>query len=124
MHLRELAHAKVSDLGSVAGAYQQHIVAGEVSVDDLIGVEVGQRECNVMADVHLHVIGKRSAGALQEMCQALVHQLHEQNGQARRLVIHHVKVLHYVGMADLAEEAALLLELAQVGLVFRIGSVD
>ena len=122
MHLGKLAHAKVGHLGSVA--YQQHVVAGEISVDDVIGVEVGQRECNVVADVHLHVIGKMSVGALQEMCQALVHQLHKQNGQTRLLVIHHVQVLHYVGVADLAEEAALLLELAQVGLVFRIGSVD
>ena len=122
MHLSELAHAKVGHLGSVA--YQQHVVAGEVSVDDVIGVEVGQRECNVVADVHLHVVGKRSVGALQEVRQALVHQLHEQNGQVCLPVVHHVQVLHYVGMADLAEEAALLLELAQVGLVLGIGSVD
>ena len=124
MHLRELAHAKVGHLGSVARTYQQHVVAGEVSVDDVVGVEVGQCECDVVADVHLHVVGKRSVGAFQEVCQALVHQLHEQNGQTRLPVVHHAQVLHDVGVADLTEEAALLLKLAQVGLVLAIGSVD
>ena len=124
MHLSELAHAKVGHLGSVARAYQQHVVAGEVSVDDTVVVKVGQCECDVVADVDLHVVGKRSVGALQEVRQALVHELHEQNRQTRLLVVHHAQVLHYVGVADLAEEAALLLKLAQVGLVLGIGSVN
>ena len=124
MHLSELAHAKVGHLGSVAGTYQQHVVAGEVSVDDAVAVKVGQCECDVVAGVQLHVVGKRSVGALQEVRQALVHELHEQNGQTHFLVINHAQVLHYVGVADLAEEVALLLKLAQVGLVLGIGSVD
>ena len=32
------------------------IVAGEISVDDVVGVKVGQGECHVMTDVELDVV--------------------------------------------------------------------
>ena len=51
VHVYQLRHPKVGHLCSASSTDQQDIVAGEVSVDDGIGVEVGQSECYIMADV-------------------------------------------------------------------------
>ena len=55
---------------------QQHIVAGEISVDDAIGVEKWESEGDVMADVDLDVVGDWLWGAFQKVGQAIIHQLH------------------------------------------------
>ena len=47
---------------------------------------------------------------LQKMSEGVVHQLHQKNGQARVLIVRHAQILYDVGLAGLAEEAALLLE--------------
>ena len=44
------------------------------------------------------------------MSEGVVHQLHQKNGQARVLIVRHAQILQDVGVAGLAEEAALLLE--------------
>ena len=48
------SHAKVTYLGSTI-ANQQHIVAGEVSVNDIMRVEVGQSLSNIMGNAHLNM---------------------------------------------------------------------
>ena len=63
-----------------------------------------------MADVDLHVVGQALLGLLQKVSEGVVHQLHQKNGQARYGIVRHAQILHNVGVADLAEEAALLLE--------------
>ena len=63
-----------------------------------------------MADVHLHVVGQRLLRLLQKVSEGVIHQLHEQNGQARLSILRYAQILHYVGVSDLAEEATLLLE--------------
>ena len=63
-----------------------------------------------MADVDLHVVGQALLRLLQKVSEGVVHQLHQKNGQARVRVVRHAQILHDVGVADLAEEAALLLE--------------
>ena len=79
-------------------------------MQDSIGVEKGQGLSNVIVDVDLHVIGKAGLGQLQKVSEGIVHQLHQQNGQARCAILCHAQILHNVGVSDLAEEAALLLE--------------
>ena len=79
-------------------------------MNDAIQVEEGNGEGNVVADVHLHVVGQRLLRLLQKVSEGVVHQLHQQNGQARLSILRYTQILHYVGMSDLAEEATLLLE--------------
>ena len=79
-------------------------------MQDLIGMEKGEGLANVVADVDLHVIGEAGLGQLQKVSEGVVHQLHQENGQARTAIVCHAQELHDVGVADLAEEAALLLE--------------
>ena len=46
-----------------------------------IGVEVGQGEADTVSDVNLQVEGQWVGGiSLQEASQALVHELHEEDG--------------------------------------------
>ena len=79
-------------------------------MQDSIVMKKGQSECNVVADVDLHVVGQAVLGLLQKVSEGVVHQLHLKNGQARYVIVRHAQILHDVGVADLAEEAALLLE--------------
>ena len=79
-------------------------------MQDLIGVEKGQGLSNVIVDVDLHVIGEAGLGQLQKVSEGVVHQLHQENGQASCAILRHAQILHNVRVADLAEEAALLLE--------------
>ena len=51
-------------------------------MNDAIQVEEGNGEGNVVADVHLHVVGQRLLRLLQKVSEVVVHQLHQQNGQA------------------------------------------
>ncbi len=51
VHVYQLRHPKVGHLCSASCSDQQDIVAGEVTVDDRIVVEVGHSECYIMADV-------------------------------------------------------------------------
>ena len=44
-------------------------------MDDVVGVKVGQGECNIMTDVELGVIREGANGPIQESCQTLIHQL-------------------------------------------------
>ena len=74
---------------------------------NLIGVEKGQGLSNVIVDVDLHVIGETGLGQLQKVSEGVVHQLHQENGHAQNLVVIHAQILHNVGVADLAEKAAL-----------------
>ena len=79
-------------------------------MQDSIVMKKGQSECNVVTDVDLHVVGQAVLGLLQKVSEGVVHQLHQKNGQARYVIVRHAQILHDVGVADLAEEAALLLE--------------
>ena len=79
-------------------------------MQDSIGVEKDQGLSNVIVDVDLHVIGEAGLGQLQKVSEGVVHQLHQKNGQPRCAILCHAQILHNVWVADLAEEAALLLE--------------
>ena len=79
-------------------------------MQDTICMEKGEGLSNVIVDVDLHVIGKAGLGQFQKVSEGVVHQLHQKNGQARCRILSQAQILHYVRVADLAEEAALLLE--------------
>ncbi len=77
----EDSHAEIGDLGSPVSDHQD-VVAGEVSVVDLVRVEEGERSRHVAADADLRAEGELCLRiALEECGQVLVHQLHEQHGQ-------------------------------------------
>ena len=79
-------------------------------MQDSIGVEKGQGFSNVIVDVNLHVIGEEGLGQLQKVSEGIVHQLHQENRQARCAILCYPQILHNVWVADLTEKAALLLE--------------
>ena len=108
---QQLGHTKVCHFGSPA-ADQEDIVAAEVSVQHLVVMEVGKSLCHVVANVHLHVERERGrvCRPLQEAGQALVHQLHEQDGQSRFGVRTRAQVLDDVGVPQAAQEVDLSLE--------------
>ena len=108
---QQLGHAKVGHLGSPA-ADQEDVVAAEVSVQHLVVMEVGESLCHVVANTHLHVERERRRvyWPLQETGQALVHQLHEQDGQSRFGVRTRAQVLDDVGVPQAAQEVDLSLE--------------
>ena len=105
------SHAKVTHLVSTI-ANQQHIVAGEVSVNDITRVEVGQSLGHVKGNVHLNMEGEggRVFWSFQEAGQALVHQFHEENRQPGLRISASSEVLDYVRVSHFTEKPAFLLE--------------
>ncbi|CAI8006925.1 hypothetical protein GBAR_LOCUS4970 [Geodia barretti] len=108
---QQFGHAKVGHLGSPA-ADQEDVVAAEVAVQHLVAMEVGESLCHVVANVHLHVERERGRvrWPLQEAGQALVHQLHEQDGHSSAGVRTRAQVLDDVGVPQAAQEVDLSLE--------------
>ena len=78
----------------------------------LVAMEVGESLCHVVANVHLHVERERGRvrRPLQEAGQALVHQLHEQDGHSSLGVRTRAQVLDDVGVPQPAQEVDLSLE--------------
>ena len=66
----------------------------------LVVMEVGESLCYVMTNVHLHMERERRrvCRPLQEAGQALVHQLHEQDGHSSLGVHTRAQVLDDVGV--------------------------
>ena len=117
-----LGHAEVSHLG-LATSIDENVVAGEVSVEDVVGVQVGEGQRDVMRDAHLYVVGERGRRALQEAREALFHQLHEEDGSAVAGVLHHPQELHDAGILQISQDAALLVEASgKVGGAGIVGS--
>ena len=105
----ELGHTEVGDLGSAA-SNQQDIVAGEVAMDDVIGVEVIQSQGYVVAQGDLDMVGQRLLGSLEKTGEAFIHKFHQQHREARVRILGGPEVLDYVGVLHRVEEVALLLE--------------
>ena len=106
----QLAHAKVCDLGlPLLG--QEDIVAGEVTVDDVIGVEVGKGQRHVVAEIDLGVEGKgRGGGSLfQQGSEAGVQQFHEKDRVPGAFFVG-AEVLDDVGVFDGAKYLALVVK--------------
>ena len=78
----------------------------------VMAMEVGESLCHAMTNVHLHMERERGRvrWPLQEAGQALVHQLHEQNGHSSLGVRTRAQVLDDVGVPQAAQEVDLSLE--------------
>ena len=94
-------------------------------MEDVVGVQVGEGQRDVVRDAHLHVVGERGQRALQEAREALFHQLHEEDGSAVAGVLHHPQELHDAGMLQVSQDAALLVEASgEVDGAWIIGSEE
>ena len=89
-------------------------------MDDLVGVHVGKCQGDVMGDVHLDVVREWVGCVLQEVCQALFHQLHEQNGPVVVGVLNKTQKLHNAGVPQISEQPALLVKTGSKVLCSRI----
>ena len=79
-------------------------------MDVSLGVEVGNRQRNIMADANLSAVQKCLTG-LQELCQTSVHEFHEENGKQSIWVSDHSKILNDIGMPKLSNDITLLFKL-------------
>ena len=80
-------------------------------MQDAVGVEVGQSRGHIQAEVELYVEGQGVwCHGLQEMCEAVVHELHEQNRQSRAFICVCAQVLDDVGVLEGSQELTLLLK--------------
>ena len=73
IHVKKFCHSKISDLCSVSSTNHKDIVTGEVAMYDVIGVEVGKGQGDIVAEVHLYMVREWLLGSLQEFCQILIH---------------------------------------------------
>ena len=64
VHVYQPRHPKISHLCSDAFANKQDIVAGEIFVDDIVGVKIVQGECHIMTDTELGVVREGTGGPL------------------------------------------------------------
>ena len=89
-------------------------------MDDAIQVEVGEGQGHIVAQIHLEVVGEWFVGSLKKCSKRFVHQLHQQDKQARLWVTSHSKVLNHMGVPYLTQEFTLLLKPLYNGLAARI----
>ena len=79
-------------------------------MDDVVAVQVGQGQGNVVGDVDLDVVGEGGCGSLQEPCQALLHQLHQEDGSVAAGVLDHTEELDDAGMLQTSQDGTLLVK--------------
>ena len=79
-------------------------------MDDAVAVEISKSLCNIVGDVHLGVVGERGGRVLQEICEALVHQLHQEDGSAVGGILYHTQELDDAGMLQISQNVALQFE--------------
>ena len=110
--IRHLRHAKVCHLGLDAPTSEENVVAGEVTVDDVVAVQVGQSQSHMVNNVDLDVVGEGGGGSLQEPCEALLHQLHQEDGSVTAGVLDSTQELDDAGMLQALQDDTLLLKAA------------
>lgn len=79
-------------------------------MDEVLGVEIRKGQSYVVAEVDLGVVRQGLFAAIEKLREALIHEFHQNDGEAGVRVGGCPKVLDYVGVLHLAEEAALLFE--------------
>ena len=81
-------------------------------MDDVVVVQVGQGEGNVIGYVDLDVVGEGGRSSLKEPCQALFHQLHQEDGSTAAGVMDHTKELDNTGMLHTSQDVALCIKMS------------
>ena len=79
-------------------------------MDDVVTMQVDQCQGNVMGDVDLDVVGKGGSRALQEFSEALLHQLHQEDGSTVGGVLYHTQELDDAGVLQVSQDGTLLIE--------------
>ena len=110
--LHHLGHAKVGHLGLAAPTSEENVVAGEVAVDDVVAVQVGQSQSHMVGNVDLDVVGEGGGGSLQEPCEVLFHQLHQEDGSVAAGLLDGTQELDDAGMLQALQDDTFLVEAA------------
>ena len=79
-------------------------------MDDVEIVKVSKCQGHILAKMKLDTATQRNSGNLQEMGEALVHQLHKQDRLVGSRFLAYPKMLDNVGMLDALEVLTLLVE--------------
>ena len=79
-------------------------------MDDAVAVEISQSLCDIVGDVHLGVVGEGGGRVLQEMCEALIHQLHQEDGSVMGGILYYTQELDDAGMLQISQNVALQFE--------------
>ena len=87
------ARCQISDFCLTPSPSQEDVVVGEVAVDDVVAVQVVQDQGNMVGDVDLDVVGEGGRRSRQEPHQALLHQLHQEDGSAAAGILDHSEEL-------------------------------
>ena len=108
--LHYFGHAKVGHLGLAALTSEENVVAGEVAVDDVVVMQVGQSQGHMVGNVDLDVVGEGGGGLLQEPCETLLHQLHQEDGSVAAGLLDNTQELDDAGMLQVPQNVTLLVE--------------
>ena len=79
-------------------------------MDDVVAMQVNQCQGYIVSDVDLDVIGEGGSRALQESSEALLHQLHQEDGSVVGGVLYHTQELHDAGVLQFSQDGTLLIE--------------
>ena len=79
-------------------------------MDDVVAVQVNQCQGNVVGDVDLDVVREGGCRALQESSEALLHQLHQEDGSAVGGVLYHTQELNDAGVLQFSQDGTLLIK--------------
>ena len=81
-------------------------------MDDVVAMHVSQCQGDIMGDVDLDVVGEGGSRALQESSEALLHQLHQEDGSTVGGVLYHTQELDNAGVLQFSQDGTLLIEMS------------
>ena len=79
-------------------------------MDYVVAMQVDQCQGDVVGDVDLDVVGEGGSRALQESSEALLHQLHQEDGSVVGGIPYHTQELDDAGVLQFSQDGTLLIE--------------
>ena len=79
-------------------------------MDDVVAVQIDQCQGDIVGDVDLDVVGEGGSRVLQESSEALLHQLHQEDGSVVGRIMCHTQELHNAGVLQFSQDGTLLIE--------------